>query len=55
MGAGERTASMTSEDIWPPRDRSVGVWLLVICVLVTAMILKNMNRKMKKKIICNGP
>jgi cytochrome c oxidase assembly protein subunit 15 len=30
---------MTSEDIWPPRDRSVGVWLLVICVLVTAMIL----------------
>jgi heme a synthase len=30
---------MTAEDIWPPRDRWVGVWLLVICALVTAMIL----------------
>jgi heme a synthase len=30
---------MTAEDIWPPRDRWVGIWLVVICVLVTAMIL----------------
>lgn len=30
---------MTGEDIWPPRERWVGVWLLVICALVTAMIL----------------
>jgi len=30
---------MTSEDIWPPRDRWVGAWLAVICVLVTVMIV----------------
>lgn len=30
---------MVSEDIWPPRERWVGIWLLVICALVTAMIL----------------
>lgn len=30
---------MASEDIWPPRERSVGVWLLIICALVLAMIL----------------
>ena len=30
---------MSAEDIWPPRQRLVGVWLLVICVLVFAMIM----------------
>lgn len=30
---------MSSEDIWPPRDRWVGIWLVFICVLVTAMIV----------------
>jgi cytochrome c oxidase assembly protein subunit 15 len=30
---------MASEDIWPPRDKWVGIWLVVICVLVTAMIV----------------
>ena len=30
---------MASEDIWPPRDKWVGIWLLVICALVTTMIL----------------
>lgn len=30
---------MSSQDIWPPRDRWVGVWLAVICALVTIMIL----------------
>ncbi len=30
---------MGSEDIWPPRERWVGVWLLVICALVFAMIM----------------
>lgn len=26
-------------DVWPPRERFVGVWLLTICALVLAMIL----------------
>jgi len=30
---------MTSEDIWPPRERWVGWWLIVVCVLVFAMIM----------------
>jgi len=30
---------MTAEDIWPPRERWVGIWLLVVCALVLAMIL----------------
>ncbi len=30
---------MTTEDIWPPRERQVGIWLLVVCALVLAMIL----------------
>jgi cytochrome c oxidase assembly protein subunit 15 len=30
---------MQAEDIWPPRQRLVGVWLLIICALVLAMIL----------------
>jgi cytochrome c oxidase assembly protein subunit 15 len=30
---------MSSEDIWPPPQRLVGAWLLVICALVLAMIL----------------
>jgi cytochrome c oxidase assembly protein subunit 15 len=30
---------MSAEDIWPPRDRWVGIWLVVICALVTLMIL----------------
>jgi cytochrome c oxidase assembly protein subunit 15 len=30
---------MGSEDIWPPRERWVGIWLIVICALVTTMIL----------------
>jgi cytochrome c oxidase assembly protein subunit 15 len=30
---------MSSEDIWPPRDRLVGAWLILVCVLVSAMIL----------------
>ncbi|QGZ95271.1 COX15/CtaA family protein [Terricaulis silvestris] len=30
---------MASDDIWPPRDKWVGIWLLVICALVTCMIL----------------
>lgn len=30
---------MTTEDIWPPRERWVGIWLLVICALVVAMVL----------------
>lgn len=30
---------MKNEDVWPPRARAVGVWLLVIAALVTAMIL----------------
>ena len=30
---------MTAEDIWPPRERWVGVWLLVVCALVFVMIL----------------
>lgn len=30
---------MTAADIWPPRDRWVGIWLLVISALVTCMIL----------------
>jgi cytochrome c oxidase assembly protein subunit 15 len=32
-------ASMSSEDIWPPRQRLVGIWLLVICAFVFAMIM----------------
>jgi cytochrome c oxidase assembly protein subunit 15 len=30
---------MTTEDIWPPRERWVGIWLLVVCALVLAMVL----------------
>ncbi|MEZ6021902.1 MAG: COX15/CtaA family protein [Hyphomonadaceae bacterium] len=30
---------MSSEDIWPPRERWVGAWLLVVCAFVVAMIL----------------
>lgn len=30
---------MTAEDIWPPRERWVGIWLLVVCAFVLAMIL----------------
>ncbi|MGQ0531359.1 MAG: COX15/CtaA family protein [Caulobacteraceae bacterium] len=30
---------MGSDDIWPPRERWVGAWLLVICALVFAMIM----------------
>jgi heme a synthase len=30
---------MTAEDVWPPRERWVGIWLLVVCALVMAMIL----------------
>ncbi|MGH6949992.1 MAG: COX15/CtaA family protein, partial [Vitreimonas sp.] len=30
---------MSSEDIWPPRERWVGIWLVVICALVIVMIL----------------
>ena len=30
---------MSEEDIWPPRQRLVGIWLLIICVLVFAMIM----------------
>ncbi len=30
---------MSAEDIWPPRERWVGIWLLVVCALVLAMIL----------------
>ncbi|MEZ5994527.1 MAG: COX15/CtaA family protein [Hyphomonadaceae bacterium] len=30
---------MSGNDIWPPRDRWVGAWLLLICALVLAMIL----------------
>lgn len=30
---------MTAEDIWPPRERLVGAWLLVVCALVLAMIV----------------
>jgi len=30
---------MASEDIWPPRERWVGVWLLLICALVFAMVM----------------
>ena len=26
-------------DVWPPRERFVGLWLLTICALVLAMIL----------------
>jgi cytochrome c oxidase assembly protein subunit 15 len=33
------SASMTATDIWPPRDRWVGIWLLVVCVFVLAMIM----------------
>jgi cytochrome c oxidase assembly protein subunit 15 len=39
MGAGEEPKAMTAEDIWPPRERWVGIWLLVVCALVLAMIL----------------
>jgi heme a synthase len=28
-----------TEDIWPPRERWVGIWLLAVCALVLAMIL----------------
>ncbi|MEZ5960658.1 MAG: COX15/CtaA family protein [Hyphomonadaceae bacterium] len=30
---------MSAEDIWPPRQRLVGAWLLIVCVLVFAMII----------------
>ena len=30
---------MSAEDIWPPRQRLVGVWLLVVCVFVFAMVM----------------
>lgn len=30
---------MSSDDIWPPRERSVGIWLIVVCVFVFAMIM----------------
>ncbi len=30
---------MQAEDIWPPRQRLVGVWMLVICALVFGMIM----------------
>ncbi len=30
---------MSADDIWPPRERWVGVWLLVVAVFVVAMIL----------------
>lgn len=30
---------MSAEDIWPPRERWVGIWLLVVCAFVFAMIL----------------
>ena len=30
---------MTTDDIWPPRERWVGIWLIVICVLVFAMVM----------------
>jgi len=30
---------MQAEDIWPPRQRLVGVWLLIICAVVLAMIV----------------
>jgi len=30
---------MTAEDIWPPRERWVGIWLLTVCALVFVMIL----------------
>jgi cytochrome c oxidase assembly protein subunit 15 len=30
---------MSAEDIWPPRQRLVGAWLLIVCALVLAMIL----------------
>jgi len=39
MWAGEEDASMSTDDIWPPRAPAVGWWLLVVCALVLAMIL----------------
>lgn len=30
---------MSAEDIWPPRQRLVGIWLLFVCVFVFAMIV----------------
>ena len=30
---------MSVEDTWPPRAPAVGVWLIVVCVLVYAMVL----------------
>lgn len=30
---------MSAEDIWPPRQRLVGMWLLVVCVFVFAMVM----------------
>jgi len=30
---------MSADDIWPPRERWVGAWLLVVCALVITMIL----------------
>ncbi len=30
---------MSADDIWPPRDKWVGVWLLVVAAFVVAMIL----------------
>jgi cytochrome c oxidase assembly protein subunit 15 len=39
MGGGEDLKDMTTEDIWPPRERWVGIWLLVVCALVFVMVL----------------
>jgi len=30
---------MSAEDTWPPRAPAVGVWLIIVCVLVYAMVL----------------
>lgn len=30
---------MQAEDIWPPRQRMVGIWLLIVCALVFGMIM----------------
>src|SRR5262245_42378368 len=38
-GSAGEDGNMGSEDIWPPRERWVGGWLIVICVLVFAMIM----------------
>lgn len=30
---------MSTDEIWPPRERWVGIWLLVVCALVLAMVI----------------